>query len=136
MCVGKGTAVRDFHKQKVWQKAHELALATYSATRKFPTNELLGLTNQIRWSSTSIAVSIVQGCSRSDDDEYSKHLQSATASVNELDYYLLLARDLGFLEASAFDTLMIDLDDIRGQLDALIQRYSTERAAKRTNFPF
>lgn len=128
--------MRDFHKQKVWQKAHELALATYSATRKFPTNELLGLTNQIRWSSMSIAVSIVQGCARSDDDEYAKHLQAATASLTELDYYLLLARDLGFLEANSYDALMIDVDDVRGQLSALIQRYSTERSAKRTNFPF
>jgi four helix bundle protein len=47
--------VKDFHELKVWQKAHELTLAVYPATAKFPREELYGLTTQMRRAGASIA---------------------------------------------------------------------------------
>lgn len=128
--------MREYRKQKVWQSAHELVLGVFAATKKFPREELMGLTNHMRWAATSIALGIVEGCSRGTDDEFARQLQSANAFANELEYYLLLSKDLGFLESSDGKELSTLLDDIKEQFVALIQRYSSERAAKRTNFPF
>lgn len=128
--------MRDYRRQKVWQKAHELVRAVYAATRSFPQEELLGLTNQVRWTSMSIAIAIVEGCSRDSDNEFCKRLESAAASANELEYYLLLSKDLEFLDGEGYQSLSADLDAIKQELTALVQRYSAERAAKRTNFPF
>jgi four helix bundle protein len=40
--------MKDFHKLKVWEKAHSLTLKVYLATRDFPKDEIYGLTSQMR----------------------------------------------------------------------------------------
>ena len=83
--------MKDFRNLKVWEKSHQLALAVYKATSTFPRHELYGL--------TSIPANIAQGCGRSGDAELARFLQIAMGSASELEYHLLLARDLGFLPA-------------------------------------
>jgi four helix bundle protein len=56
--------MRDFKKQKVWQKSHQLALDMYKITASFPREELFGLTNQLRRSCASIPANISEGCGR------------------------------------------------------------------------
>ncbi|MEK7693613.1 MAG: four helix bundle protein [Chloroflexota bacterium] len=72
-------------------------LAVYEATRAFPKDELYGLTSQLRRCSSSIPSNIVEGCGRSSNAELAKFLHYALGSANELEYQLLLSRDLGFL---------------------------------------
>ncbi len=55
-------AMKDFRKLSVWQKAHELTVAVYRATRAFPREELYGLTSQLRRGATSVASNIAEGC--------------------------------------------------------------------------
>ncbi len=56
--------MKDFRDFNVWKKAHELVLATYSATDKFPKHEMFGLVSQIRRCSASIPANIAEGCGR------------------------------------------------------------------------
>jgi four helix bundle protein len=89
--------VQDYRHLKVWEKAHQLTLAVYKATVPFPKDELYGLTSQIRRACTSIPANIAEGCGRDGDAEFARFLRIAMGSASELDYHLLLARDLGFL---------------------------------------
>lgn len=50
--------MRDFRKQQVWEKAHHLTVEVYKITKKFPKEELYGMTSQIRRSSASIAANM------------------------------------------------------------------------------
>src|SRR5713226_5621353 len=89
--------MRDFRELKVWEKAHGLTLAVYTATARFPKEELYGLTTQIRRSCASIPANLAEGCCRSGDVEFARFLQIAMGSASELEYHVLLAHDLKIL---------------------------------------
>jgi four helix bundle protein len=97
--------VKNFRDLKVWERAHHLTIDVYRATRGFPREELYGLTSQARRCSASIAANIAEGCGRRGNAEFHRFLQIASGSACELDYHLLLARDLGFLEDETYEVL-------------------------------
>ncbi len=112
--------MQDFRRLKVWECAHQLALRTYSETRCFPPAETYGLTSQIRRAAASIPANIAEGCGRSGDAELARFAQIAMGSASELEYHLLLARDLGFLFDAAHDTLLKELLQVKKMLSSLI----------------
>ena len=92
-----GGCMQDFKNLKVWEKAHRLTLDVYQVNADLPTEEMYGLTSQMRRASASIGANIAEGCGRRGDDEIStRFLQIACGSASELEYHLLLARDLEF----------------------------------------
>ncbi len=86
--------MKDFKELKVWIKAHEMTMGVYQETRSFPKEELYGLTSQIRRAAASVGANIAEGCGRRSDGELTRFLQIARGSASELEYHLLLARDL------------------------------------------
>ncbi len=114
--------VRDYRDPRVWHRAHELTLAVYAATAAFPRDEVYGLTSQVRRACSSIPANIAEGGGRRGDVELTRFLQLAAGSASELDYHLLLARDLGFLPISDYDRLVDHLNEVRKMLTSLIQR--------------
>ncbi|MCL4501230.1 MAG: four helix bundle protein [Deltaproteobacteria bacterium] len=97
--------MKDFRKQKVWQKSHQLTLDIYKVTGNFPREEVYGLTNQIRRSCASIPANIAEGCGRNSDADFSRFLQIAMGSAAELEYHLLLSHDLFILGDSDYKDL-------------------------------
>jgi four helix bundle protein len=115
--------MKSFRELKVWQKAHELTLAIYAATRSFPNEELYGLTSQLRRSAASIGANIAEGCGRRSDGEICRFLQIARGSASEVEYHVLLARDLRFMGEKQSSELSHEADEIQRMLTALIQRF-------------
>jgi len=113
--------VEDFKKLVVWTKAHELTLAVYLRTRRFPKEEMYGLTSQVRRASASIGANIAEGGRRS-DAEMKRFLQIARGSASELECHLLLARDLQFLAAEDFRELEQKIAEVQRMLASLVQR--------------
>ena len=64
---------------------------------RFPRQELFGLTSQMRRCGASVGANIAEGCGKRVNNEFQRYLQISSGSASELDYHLLLARDLGFL---------------------------------------
>jgi four helix bundle protein len=108
--------MRDFKDLRVWEKAHELTLSIYAATRGFPKEELFGLTSQLRRAAASIAANLAEGCGRKSDRELLRYIQIARGSASELEYHLILARDLHLLTRADFDVLMKQLSDVQRML--------------------
>jgi len=106
----------------VWQRAHRLTLDVYGATQAFPKEELYGITSQLRRSSSSIPANIAEGCGRNGDAELARFLRIALGSVNELDYHLLLARDLGYLLPPSYEYLAAETQGVKKMLAAFIDR--------------
>ena len=97
--------MQDFRKLKVWEKGHALTLAVYKATSSFPRDEVYGLTSQMRRSSSSVPTNIAEGCGRDSMLEMRKALRLAMGSASELEYQLLLSRDLGYLPPKTYGGL-------------------------------
>jgi four helix bundle protein len=114
--------MKDFRKLKVWEKSHRLTLQLYKFVGTLPSVERYGLADQIRRASTSIPANIAEGCGRSTDGDQARFFQIAMGSASELDYHLLLARDLGFLSAEEHGSLSNDLVEIKKMLSGLIGR--------------
>ena len=117
--------VQDYRKLKVWERAHQLTLAVYKTTGRFPKDELYGLTSQIRRACTSIPANIAEGCGRSGNAELARFLHIATGSASELDYHLVLARDLNFVNSGEYEKLANELSEVRRMLSTLIQKLKT-----------
>jgi len=111
-----------FKDLKVWTKAHQLTLAVYHCTRRFPRDEIYGLTSQIRRASASIGANIAEGCGRRSDPEMKGFIQISRGSASELEYHLLLARDLQLLTVEEFKDLEAKTLEIQRMLAALTQR--------------
>ena len=114
--------MRDFRDLKVWGKAHELALGVYRATSGFPRDELYGLTSQIRRCAVSIPSNIAEGCGRRSNPDLARFLQIAMGSASELDYQLLLARDLGYLDPAVHARLSEETASVKKMLSSLINK--------------
>jgi four helix bundle protein len=113
--------MEDFKNLTVWSKAHALTLSVYQRTRAFPKDELYGLTSQIRRSAASIGANIAEGCGRRSDPEMRRFVQIARGSASELEYHLLLARDLDLLTPDEFKILESGILEVQRMLAALVQ---------------
>jgi four helix bundle protein len=108
--------MEDFKDLRVWAKAHELTLTVYQKTQGFPKQEMYGLTSQMRRSVASVGANIAEGCGRRSDGEMRRFLQTARGSANELEYHLLLAKDLHLLQAAEFVELEAKVLEIQRML--------------------
>ncbi|HEY5475070.1 MAG TPA: four helix bundle protein [Tepidiformaceae bacterium] len=107
--------MRPFEELRAWQAAHALTLAIYRATASLPTHENYGLTSQLRRAATSIGSNIVEGSARG-DAEFHQFLRISLGSAAEVEYQLLLARDLGYLDAETQGALANDLGSLKRML--------------------
>jgi four helix bundle protein len=108
----------------VWQRAYELTLNPYRATKKFPKEEAFGLTSQIRRAAASVPANIAEGYERNHRKEYLQFLFIAKGSLGELDTYLLLARDIGYMTSEDFDHLNAMRHETVKMLHGLIKSLS------------
>jgi four helix bundle protein len=114
--------MKNFRDLKVWHKSHELTLTVYKETKSFPREELYGLTSQIRRASASVPANIAEGCGKSSNADFARFLQIAFGSANELEYHLLLARDLEILDNKIYADLEERLVEVKKMLASLITK--------------
>lgn len=114
--------MKDFRELKVWQKAHELTLAVYQVTASFPREELYGLTAQMRRASKWIGANLAEGCGRGGDAELKRFCSIALGSASELQYFLLLGRDLRLLAGDDYDRSAEKTTEVKRMLTGLVQK--------------
>ena len=93
---------RDFGKIKAWRHADNLCVEIYQLTRRFPKEELYGLTAQLRRAAVSVAANIAEGAGRKTKKDYLHFLYVANASLAEVRYHLHLSQRLNFLTADQY----------------------------------
>src|SRR3989304_2482638 len=79
----------------VWQKAMDRGEQCSRLTKRFPRDELFGMTSQIRRASASIPANIAEGWGREGTKEYIQFLRVAQGSLKELETHLILSRRVG-----------------------------------------
>jgi len=120
--------MQDFRKLNVWEKAHKLTLEIYLPSKKFPKDELFALTNQLRRASSSISANIAEGCGRSSQKEFHFFLSVAIGSASEVEYFLLLAKDLNYLLEIDYKKLDEQVNQIKRKLIALMKRVDNNQS--------
>ena len=120
----------DYRKLKVWDRTHALALAVYRVSGKFPAAERYGLTAQVRRSVVSVNSNIVEGANRQADGDMLRFLQIARASLAELQYQLLLSRDLEFLVSERYGELALEIDEISRMLIGLMKHLKKAKSKR------
>ncbi len=114
--------MQDYRKVKIWKKAHDLTLAIYAVTRDFPKEETYGLRSQLRSSSSSIGMNVAEGCGRDGDREFARFLHFAMGSANELEYQLLLSRDLELIDPKSHLRLDSQVSEVKKMLTSLLRK--------------
>jgi four helix bundle protein len=112
--------MQNFKDLKVWEKAHAFTLSVYKATEQFPKKEMFGIVSQLRRSSSSVAANVAEGCGRKTNGDFARFLNIALGSANESEYFLILAKDLGYLTETDFKNLSISVNEIKAMLIGLI----------------
>jgi four helix bundle protein len=87
-----------FEELVVWQKSHQLTLVVYKVTISYPKHELYGLVSQMRRAAVSVPANIAEGFKRLKNPDKARCMNIAQSSLEELRYYFILSRDLGYLE--------------------------------------
>jgi four helix bundle protein len=110
----------DYRSLRVWEEAHALALEIYRLTRSFPAGEMYGLTSQMRRSAASVPTNLAEGSGRNTPGELKRFCRVSLGSANELDYQLLLARDLGYIDDQGYAVIGDRIDHVKRMLTNLM----------------
>ena len=111
--------IASFEDLGVWQKAHQLVLSVYRITGSFPAEERFGLTSQMRRAAVSVPANLAEGFKKRGVRDKLNFYNIAQGSLEELRYYLILSKDLGYVPENR---QMIEItDEIARMLHGLIR---------------
>ena len=114
--------MRDFRELKVWEKAHLLTLQVYGSTKNFPSDERFGLTLQLRRAAASVPMNIAEGCGRESERELARFMSIADGSASEVEYQLLLAGNLKYIQDETYRELNQQVNEVKRMLNSFIRK--------------
>ncbi|MFC6860610.1 four helix bundle protein [Zunongwangia atlantica] len=115
----------DYRKYTVWQKSHQLVLEIYSLTAYFPESEKFNLVSQIKRAAVSIPTNIAEGCGRETQKELVRFLFISSGSAHELEYLLLLSKDLKYINQEKYEAASAKIIEIKKMLASLIRKINS-----------
>ncbi len=119
-----------FKQLIAWKKAVRFALDIYRLTRKFPREELYGLTSQVRRAAVSIPSNIAEGQSRYSPKDFRNFLGHSRGSLAEVETQLLIARDLGYLDSEEYKQVSLQADELGRILNGLYASIEVGRSLR------
>ena len=112
---------RSFEDIIAWQKAHSFVMAVYNATKDFPEDEKFGLTSQFRRAAVSIAANIAEGYKKLSKADKLRFFNISQGSLEECRYYIILSKDLGYINKQTFAFLSENNLDTSYMLNSYIK---------------
>ncbi len=94
--------MHNYHKLSIYHSSMDLALEVYQLTKRFPKEELLGLSSQLRRSAISVPSNIAEGCGRHTDKDTARFISIAIGSLCEVETQLQIAQRLGYFQKENF----------------------------------
>jgi four helix bundle protein len=111
--------MQHFTRLQVWKRSHALTLAVYDLTKAFPNEERFGLISQLRRAASSVLTNIAEGSKRRSPAEFARFLNIAESSLSEVEYLLVLSRDLHYAPLERIRPLLKEASEIARMLYAL-----------------
>ena len=116
------TEVRSYKDLIIWQKAIDLVVEIYQVIKRFPREEIYGLSDQIKRSAVSVPSNIAEGQSRQHTAEFRQFLYIALGSLAELDTQLIIAHRLGYIDSKDNELLTARVLELRKMVSTLISK--------------
>lgn len=118
--------MRDFNNLDIWKRSHQLTIKIYRISQRFPREEIYGQTSQLRRAAVSIPTNIAEGCGRKSNSEFANFLNIAAGSASEVEYELLLAREVGYLTEDEYKGLYKEICEIRRMLNVYMKKLTAD----------
>ncbi|MFL5525539.1 MAG: four helix bundle protein [Gemmatimonadaceae bacterium] len=125
----------DFKKLKVWRKAHALALNVHRVAANIRGSDNASLRNQLIRAAMSVPTNIVEGTGQKSGKEFGRFIGFALNSATELEYHLMVARDIRAISAGDCESLSAQAIEVRKMLHGLLNRVATSTRAPPRQVP-
>jgi four helix bundle protein len=119
--------IQSYRDLIVWRKSMTLALDVYRSTNAFPKTETYGLMSQLRRAAVSIPSNIAEGQAKLTTLEFKQSLGRARGSLMEVETYILLAQELGYLERAQSEGLLSGTAEVGKILNGLLNSLGSQR---------
>lgn len=96
---------QSFEEVFAWKKAHAFVLLVYKITKGFPDDERFGLTSQFRRAAVSIEANIAEGYRKIGKPDKLRFFNISEGSLSECKDYIILSRDLGYINTQQYSEL-------------------------------
>lgn len=114
--------MRGFKKYNVWCISHQFVLKIYKITKEFPKSENYQLVSEMQRAAYSILSNFSEGCGRASDKDYNRFVTIFSGSAHELEYFILLAKDLKYTDIITYEELTREINDIKRNLYSLSKK--------------
>jgi four helix bundle protein len=119
--------IKNFYNLDAWKKAHQLIIEIYKITKGFPKEEQFGLISQLRRAASSITANIAEGFERYHFNDKTRFYYQARGSVGEVENFLILAKDLGFISIQKYTELADEASEVRRLINGLIKSIEKQK---------
>lgn len=114
-----------FKEVIAWQKAHQFVLKVYQTTNTFPSSERFGLCSQFQRAAVSIAANIAEGYKKKGVNDKLRLLNVSQGSLEECRYYILLSKDLLYINDNKYNELTTSIEETSRLLNAYCKGISS-----------
>jgi four helix bundle protein len=114
-------SISSFNDLMAWQEGHKYVLMIYKYTKKFPQEEIFGLTQQVRRAGVSITSNIAEGFSRQSKKEKAQFYHTSLGSLTETQNQLLIAKDIGYISVEEYNDIQNQSTTVSKLLNGLIK---------------
>lgn len=97
---------------KIWVESVALAVDIYAVTKKFPKDEMFGITSQLRRAVVSISTNIAEGSSRPSKKDYARFIDIAIGSLHEVESLLEIGHQLQYLSQNEYDKMVKQIQSL------------------------
>lgn len=111
---------------KIWQEGIILSSDIYLITKNFPKEEVYGLISQLRRAVISIPTNIAEGSGRSSSKDFSKFVEIAIGSLNEVESLLIISNKLGYVKNSELESYIEKIKNLGNSLGSF-RRYLNKK---------
>jgi four helix bundle protein len=111
--------INSYRDLEVWQKGMDLVVLCYDIAKQFPSDELYGLTSQLRRAAVSVPANIAEGHARSHTKEFLYHLSIAYGSLMEIETHVQIAQRVGYVSEVTVDDLLQRTAEVGRMLNGL-----------------
>ncbi len=108
--------MRNFRKYEVWELSHQLTIEIYKLTKSFPDSERYQLISQMQRAAYSIPSNFSEGCGRESEKEFKRFITISMGSAHELEYFMILASDLKYVDQDVSESIQDDINKIKAKL--------------------
>lgn len=119
--------IQNFYDLEAWKEGHKLVIDIYKTTNSFPNEEKFGIISQIRRASGSITANIAEGFARYHFNDKIRFYHQARGSLAEVQNFLILSKDLNFIEKEICDQFMIRSKNIAQLINGMIRSIKRQK---------